>query len=111
MEQKQEVRLVDEIAQMLIDAGHEFPLFWLKGLPKAAVDEALGFDRQRFIINTHWEMILGSEPSRREMPEDYIEKQLDARYCLLPQGTRKVWLDSFKSGVLPIVMKYQIGIV
>jgi hypothetical protein len=40
-----------------------------------------------------------------------MEKQLDARYCLLPQGTRKQWFDSFKKGVLPKIMLYQIGIL
>jgi hypothetical protein len=82
MEGKQEKRFVDEIVEVLIEAQHPYPMFWLAGLHPAAVDPKVDFD-----------------------------KQLDARYCLLPQGTRKQWFDSFKKGVLPKIMLYQIGIL
>jgi hypothetical protein len=111
MEGKQEKRFVDEIVEALIEAQHPYPMFWLAGLHPAAVDPKVDFDKQRFLVNQRFELIFGTLPSKREVPADYMEKQLDARYCLLPQGTRKQWFDSFKKGVLPKIMLYQIGIL
>ncbi len=104
------VAFVDEITALLAEAGHNNPTFWQMGLhPHARTAEV--FDVQRFIVSDHWSLLLGSIPAST-MPPEYVRQQLNARYCLLPQGTKRAkWLESFKQGVVPVVMLYQIGVV
>jgi hypothetical protein len=98
--------LITAVTQLLVDAGHPEPMFWIDNLHRDAVMSE-DFDKRRFQINRQWEMIFGSV-SPAKVDKNYMRDQLDARYCLLPQGNVKEWLKSFKDGVVPTVMKYQI---
>lgn len=101
-------------SEALREAGHPNPSFWTANLHPHAMDAALQFDVQRFLVNRALEMMIGGfDPKAvfsEKVAEDYVKDQLDARYCLLPQGTQKVWINSFKQKVVPHILKYQLGV-
>lgn len=105
--------LYQDADDALRDAGHPNPEFWHTQLHNHALDPKLDFDVQRFLVNRAFELAIGGfDPKARfseKVAADYARDQMDARYCLLPQGTAKVWLNSFKEKVVPHVMKYQLG--
>lgn len=98
----------------LREAGHPNPEFWHNHLHHHAKDPKLAFDVQRFLVNRAFELTIGGfDPSQvfsEKVAQDYARDQMDARYCLLPNGTQKTWLHSFKQKVVPHILKYSLGI-
>jgi hypothetical protein len=109
-----EVPLHQAAAIALTEAGHPNPTFWHMHLHPHGMDEQVAFDIRRFLVNRAFEMTIGGiDPTlafSEKVAQDYARDQLDARYCLLPQGTQLVWLNSFKEKVVPFIMKYQLGV-
>jgi hypothetical protein len=108
-----EVPLHKAAENALRAAGHPNPTFWHMFLHPHALDEKLDFDVRRFLINRAFEMTIGGLDPKlvfsEKVAQDYARDQLDARYCLLPQGDQKTWLHSFAQKVVPFIMKYQLG--
>lgn len=109
-----EVPLFQAADHALRDAGHPNPAFWHDNLHHHALDPQLGFDVQRFLVNRAFELTIGGfDPSQvfsEKVAADYAKDQMDARYCLLPNGTQKTWVHSFKQKVVPHILKYQLGV-
>lgn len=115
--------LVDAIIEALKEVGHPYPEFWIAcaldgryhRLHPHAWDKNIDFDRQRFLVNRQWELVLGGfDPAKAFPPEvagEYKQEQMRARYCLLPQGKQDVWLKSFKEGVIPVLLKYSLPLI
>jgi hypothetical protein len=113
--QAQEKPFVEEVIECLRDAAHPQPDFFLDELHPDARNPDIIFDIQRFLVNRRFEMLLGGIDPKKTFGDtvgtDYMKAQLDARYCLLPQGSRAAWVKSFKAEVIPCLMKFQIPMV
>lgn len=119
----EELPLVDAVIQALRDVGHPYPEFWIAclldgrahSLHPHAWDKTVEFDRQRFLVNRQWELVLGGfDPTKvfpAEVAGEYKQEQMRARYCLLPQGNQATWLRSFAEGVIPVLLKYSIPVI
>ncbi len=83
---------------LLAQAGHLNPNAWQKDLHPDAFDPNLEPAKKRFLVNRVWRLTLGM------LEEDTI----NARYCLVDQGSIFDWLSLFKQMVVPIAIKHQL---
>jgi len=86
------------ITDILRKAGHQRPEAWMQGLHPhtwTTTDPNL----QRFHINRHWRVLIGSVDS----PES-----IDVRYCLVDTGKIADWLRLFQTGVAKWVVSQNL---
>jgi hypothetical protein len=95
-----EVSLVDQITGILASRGHPHPEAW-KSVPFALHPHAIesrDHNVQRFLINRQWQLILGTSGV----------DTMDARYCLVDNGSDEDWLASFTNGVAPCIIAHSL---
>lgn len=105
---EQPLCLVDQVTSILAEARHPNPHFWLDGLHPHA-QSSPDTKVQRFLINRQWQLIFGATPPAAVDPS-FVTASMDARFCLLENGEIEDWLKSFRNGVLPCVMKYNLPV-
>lgn len=106
---EQPASLVEMVTAVLAEARHPNPQFWLAGLhPHAFTSPDVKV--RRFLINRQWQLIFGEVPPEA-VPPSYAADQLDARFCLLENGEVEDWINSFRNGVVPCLMKYNLPLV
>lgn len=85
--------LVPKVTELLAAAGHPRPADWEQYVhPDALVvpDEGI----QRFLINRYWRETLGA------LDVD----TLNARYCLVQEGSVDDWVRAFREGVVKCIV-------
>ena len=93
-----DVDLVNEITNLLSQAGHPAPSNWENQLAMAN-PRTLGPNLQRFIINRYWRVKLGICEQNSTME----------RFCLIDSGEYKDYLEIFKVNVIPFIIKNNLG--
>lgn len=94
------VSLVDRITGILAAKGHQNPELW-KSVPFDLHPHAITSKDhmvQRFLINRQWQLILGMADC----------DTMDARYCLVDNGSDDDWLTSFEFGVAPCIIAHNL---
>lgn len=89
---------VEDVCQLLANAGHPNPLAWLDNIHPDALNKEIDPDVRRFLVNRQWHQILGL------VDEDTTK----ARYCLVDKGPLNVWLVLFKQTVVPLAVRLQL---
>jgi hypothetical protein len=90
-------QLVGKITALLAAAGHPNPALWESQVHPDA-HNVCDHGIQRFLINRYWRETLGS------LDADTI----NARYCLLAEGSIPDWERAFSEGVVPCIIKNNV---
>ena len=89
---------INDITNALIEAGHQRPNDWKRYLETGAGNQP-DKNYDRFLVNRALRQILSSVKT---------ENTMDARYCLIDDGSLLDWLRLFKSGVLPCIVRLNL---
>lgn len=90
-----ELPLHQHITAVLSNGGHTRPGDWLHHLPQEVQNNAVDPEQQRFHINQFWRRQLGN----------CQEDTMDARFCLVDQGSYRDWLSLFEAKVAPCIIR------
>jgi hypothetical protein len=90
--------LLAEVTTLLSKANHPAPSKWTTdNIVKDAHGAAPKL--QRFLINRYWNVQLGL----------CKESMTAVRFCLFETGEHKDYLDTFNKGVVPSIVKHNLG--
>ena len=89
---------VQDVIELLRDAGHSRPDAWTQGLNPAAFDPEYDPRLRRTLVNRKLHEVLGlaSEPTT------------DARFCLVDEGPLKIWLVLVRQSVVPVMVRLDL---
>ncbi len=96
-----DIDLVLEVRNMLVSSGLASQLETAYDCNRYITDAVnKNSDIQRFYLNRYWNIQLMSAP----------EASIEERYCLLPGGDTKAWLEIFQAKVLPFIIKHRLPV-
>lgn len=97
-------RLVDQVTQILQEAGHPSPTAWLEDVrlhPDAMRKDVLE-DVHRFLINRYWRFELAQLQTNESVDT------MNVRYCLVDTGAIPDWLRLFRTDVAPCLVQHDL---
>lgn len=86
---------VQDVIELLRDAGHPRPDAWTQGLNPAAFDKDYDPKLRRTLVNRKLHEVLGLAD----------EPTIDARFCLVDDGPLKIWLVIVRQSVVPVMVR------